>query len=370
MGGYLIPDTYVVVEPTLDDLLIASIIWGFTLATGLFSGTKVFKQSWSQWRRSRRIHAYVIMIWAEWLVSMVIGVISWVFIRGFIEPSFWIYFTFLCLWVIQIQTICGIIVNRIGLLMVDKRSVAKIRWATAGVLGIINISVFVIWIPARLQISPTWIHINEIYDRIEKGLFLIVDACLHLYFIYLIRTKLISNGLEKYNPLFRFNLAMVAVSMSLDIILIGSMSIGNGFIYVQFHPLVYMLKLQIEMNISSLIVKVVRATGENSSYARGTELQSKPPDSTGARGASENRTGTTKLSNNIFSGNRTYIEADPMDAEMPGKSPHPQKGITKIVQTEVTMTPRGRDDEDGDTNSQSSTRHLKQHSHSYHDHFE
>ncbi|KAL6405688.1 hypothetical protein AUP68_10823 [Ilyonectria robusta] len=101
--------------------------------------------------------------------------------------------------------------------MVDKRDAAKIRWVTAVILGLVNISVFVIWIPARLQISPTWVHVNEIYDRIEKGLFLIIDACLHLYFIYLLRVKLIANGLEKYVPLFRFNLIMVAVSMSLDV---------------------------------------------------------------------------------------------------------------------------------------------------------
>ncbi|KAH7114784.1 hypothetical protein B0J13DRAFT_656089 [Dactylonectria estremocensis] len=160
---------------------------------------------------------------------------------------------------------------------------------------------------------------------------------------------------------------MVAISMSLDIVLIGSVSIGNGFIYVKFHPLVYMLKLQIEMNISSLIVKVVRATGGNSSYAHGTELQSKPMDLTGgARGASDNRTGATKISN-IFSGNRTHIEADPMDPEIPGQNF--QKGITKIVQTQVTITPRQGDEDDEDGNSQSSTRQLKQHSHSYHDDF-
>ncbi|KAH7137749.1 hypothetical protein EDB81DRAFT_844213 [Dactylonectria macrodidyma] len=317
--GFLVPDTYVVVEPSLNDLLIASIIWGFTLATGVFSGTKAFKQTWATWRRSHRLHAYAIMIWVEWTVSMVIGVLSWVFIRGFIQPSFWIYLH-------SIQCICGIIINRIALLM----------------------------------ISPMWIHVNEIYDRIEKVLFLIIDACLHLYFIYLLRVKLIANGLDKYVPLFRFSLMMVAVSMSLHVILIGSMSIGNGFIYVQFHPLVYMLKLHIEMNISSLIVKVVRATGDNSSYANGTtgtELQSKPT----------NRSGATVPSNHMFSGNRTQVEAETGD-EAPKGFP---RGITKIVQTRITVTPRNHeeveDNEDG--SSQSSTRRLKDNSQPYRDQF-
>lgn len=118
---------------------------------------------------------------------------------------------------VQIQCICGIIINRISLLMKNQQRMGQLRWAVAGFLGIINISVFIIWIPARLQISAEWIHINEIWDRIEKVLFLIVDAGLNLYFIHLVRTRLIANGLTKYNSLFRFNLFMVSVSMSLDV---------------------------------------------------------------------------------------------------------------------------------------------------------
>lgn len=118
---------------------------------------------------------------------------------------------------VQIQCICGIIINRISLLMKNQKAMGRMRWSVAGFLGLINISVFVIWIPARLQISPEWMHINEIWDRIEKGLFLIVDAGLNIYFIHLVRTRLIANGLTKYNSLFRFNLFMVGVSMSLDV---------------------------------------------------------------------------------------------------------------------------------------------------------
>ncbi|KAF7561103.1 hypothetical protein G7046_g3026 [Stylonectria norvegica] len=359
MPGFLIPDTYKLVKPGLNDLLVASIIWGFTLATGMFAASKAFKQSRAQWRRSQRIMPYVVMIWAEWLASQAIGVVSWIFLRGLVEPSFWIYFSLL-----QIQCICGIIINRIALLMVDRRDATKIRWATAFVLGLINISVFVIWIPSQLQISQTFMNVNLIWDRIEKGLFLVIDACLHLYFIYLIRVKLIANGLDKYNPLFRFNLSMVALSMSLDVILIGSMSIGNGFIYVQFHPLVYMLKLYIEMNISDLIVKVVRATGDHSSYQndyqQGTELQSRH------KGNKSGTAGTTATPGQLFSSsNEAHIEADRRTV---GGNDPASKGITKIVQTNVTITSRHREEED-DRSSQSSTRQLKKTTHMYHDQF-
>ncbi|KAL2671615.1 hypothetical protein Neosp_014205 [[Neocosmospora] mangrovei] len=345
MPGFLVPDHYKVVAPTLNDLLVASIIWGFTLATGIFSGHKAVKQTYAQWKRSGRAKPYVIMVWAEWLVSIII----------------------MALWVVQIQCICGIIINRISLLMVDRRDGAKIRWATAILLGLINISVFVIWIPAQLQISSTWVNVNHIYDRIEKGLFLIIDAALHSYFMYLIRVKLIANGLDKYKPLLRFNFAMIAVSMSLDVILIGSMSIGNGFIYVQFHPLVYMLKLHIELNISSLIVKVVRATGDNSSYQndyynQGTELQSKPMGGgTNGNGASNKGRSGTNTGPLFSSTNEARIDTDGDGQSRVNMS----RGITKITQTQVTVSRIPEDD----ASSQSSTRQLKGAGNMYRDPF-
>lgn len=141
-----------------------------------------------------------------------------------------------------------IIINRIALLILDQHRVRNLKWIVAIILGFINVSVFCIWIPARLQISERIIFINEIWDRIEKVIFLGVDAGLSCYFIYLVRSKLIANGRTKYMVLFKFNIVMVAVSLSLDvsasisqevmwltptaqIALIGVMSLPNGFVY-------------------------------------------------------------------------------------------------------------------------------------------
>ncbi|KAH7471463.1 hypothetical protein FOMA001_g13184 [Fusarium oxysporum f. sp. matthiolae] len=273
--------------------------------------------------------------------------------------------------------------------MVNKRNLTRIRWGVAIILGLINISGFIIWIPAQLQIAEIWVHINHYYDRSEKSIFLVIDASLHLYFIYLVRARLIANGLSKYTPLFRFNMFMVAISVSLDVsletfrgpqwlatadspigtqvILIGSMSIGNGFIYVQFHPLVYTIKLHIEMNISSLIVKVARKTGDHSSYnndyARGTELQSKSKSNTQAAGLSGTQTGLEANGQFFTSHNEAHIEADAS-----GKSA--SKGIMRTVQTRVTVTSKPLEEDDGDVSSQASTRQLKHTSHDYQNHFD
>ncbi|KAM3088240.1 hypothetical protein ACMFMG_002294 [Clarireedia jacksonii] len=132
------------------------------------------------------------------------------------------------------------------------------KWGLFGLVGIINISVFIIWIPARMEISPTWIHVNDIWDRIEKSLYLIIDGLLNAYFLYLVRSKLISFGLTKYQALFNFNASIVVVSLSMDLLLIGLMSLPNNFIYVQFHPLAYIVKLNIELTMANLISKITR----------------------------------------------------------------------------------------------------------------
>jgi hypothetical protein len=44
------------------------------------------------------------------------------------------------------------------------------------------------------------------------------------------------------------------------------MSLPNTAIYIQFHPLVYLVKLHIEMNVADLIAKIVKATNQLNEY--------------------------------------------------------------------------------------------------------
>lgn len=91
-----------------------------------------------------------------------------------------------------------IIINRISLLIAVPATTTRLKWSVFSIILAINISVFIIWIPAQLQISITWVTINSIWDRIEKCIFLVIDASLNCLFIYLVRTRLIANGLTKY----------------------------------------------------------------------------------------------------------------------------------------------------------------------------
>ena len=115
------------------------------------------------------------------------------------------------------------------------------------------------------------------------------------------------------------------------------MSLPNGFVYVQFHPLVYLLKLHIEMNMADLIGKVVRASNQDgthdySSRSRTAQTGSRPhPSRFGA-----NITNTH---------HRTHIELGDED-EMELKERENLEGIKKTVVTEIIRTGPNGDDDD------------------------
>jgi hypothetical protein len=139
-----------------------------------------------------------------------------------------------------------IIINRIRLIVPDRRRSRLIMIIVAVLVTAINISVFNIWIPARMQInhqyaplvtikhlltSIRYMFVNEIWDRIEKVIYLIVDATLNWYFLKVVKANLINNGLQKYDKLLRFNQRIIIISLLMDVMIIGAMSIPNSFMY-------------------------------------------------------------------------------------------------------------------------------------------
>lgn len=101
--------------------------------------------------------------------------------------------------------------------MVDQHIAKRLKIGVAVAVGVINVSVFCIWIPARLQVSPRFVAINDIWDRIEKVVLVLLDVGLNGYFLYLTKSQLISHGLSKYKRLFNFNVALIVISISMDV---------------------------------------------------------------------------------------------------------------------------------------------------------
>jgi len=258
MPGLFMPENYVAEPPSPLEMNVASLVWGISLGFAMFTMAKGVRQGHGIVKRKGTTNLYIIMCLVEWTVSVMISILSWFFLFGLIAPSFALFFSFITLWVFQTQCIIQIIINRIALLVRDQSRIRRMQWATIALMGCVNISVYCIWIPAQLQVSETYIKVNFIWDRVGKVIFAIVDVALNVYFIRLVRSKLIANGFTKYNRLFYFNVGMICISLALDVILIGTMSIGAGVLYIQFHPLVYLIKLHIEMSLADLIAKTVR----------------------------------------------------------------------------------------------------------------
>ncbi|KAF9026924.1 hypothetical protein BDZ89DRAFT_1015956 [Hymenopellis radicata] len=245
-------------DVTQGDMNLASIAFGWTLGFGYFAVCHAVRES----RRSRRINTYVILIWSEVLVCLIFAIICWLYLARVIPPSFWFFFTILTTWGLQVQILLQIIVNRLCILLSNDSQRIWLRWGIAGLILAINISVYNIWIPAKLQISHRYHEINIWWDRCEKAMYLLVDGALNYYFIHTVKTRLVKHGgLKKYARLVKFNTQIVFLSLSMDVLIISMMSLHNDFVYMQFHPVAYMVKLNIEMAMSNLIIKVARDTG-------------------------------------------------------------------------------------------------------------
>ncbi|KAM0202483.1 hypothetical protein ACHAPA_010584 [Fusarium lateritium] len=355
MGGLLLSENYEFHKPSANDMNIASIAWGYSLGVSIFAGTKATRQTIKSWKRGTRTNIYLMLVWTEWASSVLMSAITWCYLRQYIPPGFPVFFVIVLLWALQIQTLLQIIINRISILMVNRHNAWKLKLITFCILLVINISVFCVWIPARLQISHQWVSVNAVWDRVEKCIFLVVDAGLNFYFIHLVRSRLVANGLTKYTRLYRVNLVMIAVSMTMDVLLIAMMSLPNDIVYLQFHPLAYLVKLHIEMNMAELITKVVKASNPNGyDYSHS---QSRSGGKTGGK------TTTNKKIGSVFpGGNQTYIEAGVENIELPERK---EDGIQisrtfQTTQVEIVKPNRDRTDYDDLESESSSTRRLKE----------
>ncbi|KAK8091302.1 hypothetical protein PG994_000807 [Apiospora phragmitis] len=252
---------YVPETVTTEDYIIASLAFGFTLGFGWLTTWTAIRQTWHGWKkRGGRVFRspYIVMIWSEIVVCAGFAILCFLYLEHVLQPCLAYYFGILTLWALQVHFLLQIIINRCAILIHDKRWTRQLKTIVAIVITMVNISVYNIWIPARLQISARYMWINLWWDRCEKCIYLIIDAALNVYFIVIVQRNLVSNGLTKYKTLVRFNMFIICFSLSMDVLIISMMSLKNTFVYMQFHPLAYMVKLNIEMSMAELIAKVAK----------------------------------------------------------------------------------------------------------------
>ncbi|CAE6448215.1 unnamed protein product [Rhizoctonia solani] len=278
------------------DIKLATLAFGFTIGFGWFVVWHAIKQT----RKIRKRGAYIVMCWMEIIACATLAIVSWLFIIGVIDHSFWIYLAIVTLWALQLQLLLQIIVSRICILLPIPSHRFWLKFAVAAWIVMISISVYCIWIPAKLQISESYIRLNWYWDHIEKILYLVTDAALNILFIRLIRQRLVSGGvsdsvywgfmtidfykLKKFDKLVAMNSRMIFISLSMDVVIIGMLSYRNDLVYMQFHPVAFLVKLEIEMCMSRLMVKVARNTGIDVKEEPGNLVRNNPDDPGNASG--------------------------------------------------------------------------------------
>jgi hypothetical protein len=112
--------------------------------------------------------------------------------------------------------------------------------------------------------------------------------------VYVVRARLVNqHGLRKYKPLVAYYTRLGVVSVCMDLMLIGLMSLPNGIVFVQFHPVAYvshssrplhslvritiltfvaqMVKLNIEMSMADMIVKVARTSEQDMNFGSSSQ---------------------------------------------------------------------------------------------------
>lgn len=85
----LLPDHFKLEEVTRDDVMLASLAWGFTLGIGWLTTWSAIKQSRGIYRRvGAEIlrNSYFWMIWSEIAVCLGFGIICFMYILGAIAP--------------------------------------------------------------------------------------------------------------------------------------------------------------------------------------------------------------------------------------------------------------------------------------------
>ncbi|KAH7305944.1 hypothetical protein B0I35DRAFT_454174 [Stachybotrys elegans] len=313
------------------DIKLASIAFGFTLGFGFLTVWEAIKQT--RRNRSPLRSPYIYMIWGEIAANIAIAIIGSIFLDGTIGPTIPTLFFILFFWVLEVQLLMQIIVNRIAIIAEHRDVIWRLKWGTAFLMTLINIAVFIIWIPSHTvpPLHPAFVGINGVWDRVSKVLILIIDAYLNWHFLRTVQKRLLEqSGLTKYAPLVSFNAKLMIVSIAMDAMLVGTMFLKNGIVYIQFHPVAYMVKLNIEMSMANLITRLARKGRSDQDYpsnsnpnhqSEGTKMQSQ------SHGAGWTHERGVPLSH------RSQVVAGGSEDDLPGL----ESGIHRRMDVDITV---------------------------------
>ncbi|KAJ4256899.1 hypothetical protein NW762_008995 [Fusarium torreyae] len=304
---------------SISDYKVASMAAGFSLGFGFLTVWQAMKQTMRN--RNPLRSTYIYMIWGEIAANLGLGVLGYLFLNGVIKPG-------------------------ISIIAESRQTIQKLKWGTAIVVTCINIAVFCIFIPSHMDppVSQGFVTVNKYWDRTSKILICIIDAALNWYFLRIVQQRLIKESrLVKYQPLVSFNARLMIVSVAMDILLIGLMSLPNQTVFIQFHPVVYLVKLNIEMSMATLITQLARKkmTDElypSMSYSTTPKNRTQDPES-GADGKAPTFGASIQMTHRTKAASTSEESLD-----APSDVPESQAGIRRQIEVKIESAPGNQEE--------------------------
>jgi hypothetical protein len=84
--GTFVPPNFRVDVPSEDELVAVGVVWGLSLPLTVFGIFRCVRQTYSQYRRTKRVNLYMLLIWLELISTTLMGGTAWGYVRGVIPP--------------------------------------------------------------------------------------------------------------------------------------------------------------------------------------------------------------------------------------------------------------------------------------------
>ncbi|KAI0155218.1 hypothetical protein GGR57DRAFT_511669 [Xylariaceae sp. FL1272] len=313
---------------TQQDYQVAALAMGFTIGFGFLTVWEAIKQTRRNKNPLRSMFIY--MIWGEIAANVGIGIMAWLFLDGTLKASVPVFFFILVFWVLEMEE-SPELRSQVTWLIIA--TIKRLKWAVFFFISLVNLMVFCVFIPAHLDPPvEALFQANKYTDPASKIIICLVDAALNWYFLRTVNKRLVKeHGLVKYRPLVSFNAKLMLVSIAMDVLLIGLMWLPNGVVFIQFHPVVYMVKLNIELSMANLILRLAQGR-EDADFRDGLSHSNGNAHSNGQRHLSKYH-GDIALK----SFHRATVKAERLDSDSE-KSADGENGINKTVDFHVTVS--------------------------------
>ncbi|KAE9967660.1 hypothetical protein BLS_005756 [Venturia inaequalis] len=236
--------------------VIASVTLGYVVGFGYLTGWDAYKLITKAKNPARNLFTW--MTCGVIVACVTMSVVVWLTIHGYIRVSVLSLFLTLLIWVVIINFILQIIINRIAIISPSQKIVNRVRFGVAIYIALINATVIGTFIPAVMGASPGITSGGEVYAKVAKVLILVMDCFLNFYFISEVKDNLIRNGLKKYERLANFNMSIIVVSVMMDLFLFAMTFLPGTMLFVPFIPVTYITKLKIELSMTKLIIKIAK----------------------------------------------------------------------------------------------------------------